>query len=317
MLKRICKKKIILSIIILLLVITLNIIPINNNKEKNIQEKISYVNFELETNDVYLLDKNNYLNRVPIATKKQDEELIYELLNILICNSKDKDKIPNGFKCTIPENTKIININLNNETLKLNLSNEFLNMKKNLEEKVIESIVYTITNIDKIKNIIIYIDGDLLTELPNTKIKLPSTLNRDIGINKKYELTSNKNIKKTTIFYINNIEDKTYYTPVTLINNDPREKIEIIIDELSNKLMEDNLYSYLNNNTIVLNSSIKDNIMSVNFNENILNGLDNNNILEEVIYTISLSIGENYSVEKVFFNVNDKEIVKTTLKSLE
>ena len=57
--------------------------------------------------------------------------------------------------------------------------------------------------------------------------------------------------------------------------------------------------------------------MYVNFNENILNDFNDNNILEEVIYTISLSINDNYEVNNVFFSVNDKEIVKTTIKSLE
>lgn len=317
MLKRICKKKIILSIIILLLVMVLNIIPTDNSKNSNITEKVNYVNYELKTKEVYLLDKNNYLNRVPIATTKENDELVYELIDLLTCESKSKDKIPNGFKCTIPKNTKINNININNNTLKINLSKDFLNMTEKNEEKIIESIVFTLTNIESIENIIIYIDGNILSELPNSKSKLPSTLNRDIGINKKYELTSTKNITKTTIFYINNINNNTYYTPITLINNDPREKIEIIIDELSNKVADNNLSSYLNNDTIVLNSSLKNNTMHINFNENILNGLDDNNILEEVIYTISLSVNENYDIENVFFDVNNKEIVKTTIKSLE
>ena len=57
--------------------------------------------------------------------------------------------------------------------------------------------------------------------------------------------------------------------------------------------------------------------MYINFNENILNDFDNQDILEEVLYTISLSVNDNYEIENVFFSVNDKEIAKTTIKSLE
>lgn len=315
MLKRICRKKIIISLIILLVITVLYTIP--NNQNKNVTQEINYVNYEMKTNEIFLLDQNNYLSRVKIATNNEHEELVNEVLEILRCNSNSEDKIPNGFKCVLNEKTKINSISIKNDTVKIDFSKELLEIDKQLEEKVIESIVYTITNIENINNVILYIDGKILTKLPQNNIELPSTLNRDFGINKKYELTNTKNISKTTIYYVNKLNDNIYYTPITIVNNDPREKIEIIIDELSNKIIDTHLNSYLNNNTKVLNSSIKDNTMYVNFNENILDGFDNNSILEEVIYTISLSINDNYNVKNVFFDVNDKEIAKTTIKSLE
>ena len=319
MLKRICKKKLIISSIILFLILFLYKVPNNNkySKEKynNIEQKIKYINFKIKTNEVYLIDNNNYLSRVKIATDNENEKLIYELIDILTCNSSNQDKIPNGFKCVLNENTKINNISIKNNTLKIDLSKDFL--ETNNEEQTIESLVYTLTSLDNIDNIIIYIDGKILNKLPKSNITLPSTLNRNIGINKKYELTNTNKINKTNIYYINKVNDEIYYTPITLINNDNREKIEIIIDELSNKIINNNLYSYLNSNTKVLNSYIENNTMHINFNENILNSFDENNILEEVIYTISLSINDNYNIKNVFFYVNDKEITKTTIKSLE
>lgn len=319
MLKRICKKKLIISSIILILIMFIYKTP-NSNKHlninyDNIEKKINYINYQANTNEVYLIDNNNYLSRVKIATKNNDDNLVYELIDILTCNSASQDKIPNNFKCVINENTKVNSISIKQNTLKIDFSKDLLNTDK--EEQTIESIVYTLTALDNIDNIIIYIEGKILNELPKSKIKLPSSLNRSIGINKKYELTSTKNINKTNIYYINKIDNNVYYTPVTLINNDNREKIEIIIDELSNKIINNNLSSFLNNNTKVLNSYIENDTIHVNFNENILNNFDENNILEEVIYTISLSINDNYDIKNVFFNVNDKEIIKTTIKSLE
>ena len=41
------------------------------------------------------------------------------------------------------------------------------------------------------------------------------------------------------------------------------------------------------------------------------------NILEEVLYTINLSIADNYDVEEVIFEVENKEIYKSVLKSIE
>lgn len=319
MLKRICKRKLIISSIILTLILFLYKTPNSNKYSKNtynkMEQRIKYINYQLKTNDVYLIDNNNYLSRVKIATENEDKKLIYELLNILTCNSSDQDKIPNGFKCVLNEKTKVNSVSIKNNTLKIDLSKDFL--ETNNEEQVIESLVYTLTALDTVNNIIIYKEGKLLDKLPKSNITLPSTLNRNIGINKKYELTNTNKISKTNIYYINKVDDMIYYTPITLINNDAREKIEIIIDELSNKIIDSNLSSYLNSNTKVLNSYIENDTIHVNFNENILNDFNDNNILEEVIYTISLSINDNYNVKNVFFDVNDKEIAKTTIKSLE
>ena len=112
--------------------------------------------------------------------------------------------------------------------------------------------------------------------------------------------------------------DTTYYVPVTKINNDDRSKIEIIIDELSSSnVYKSNLMSYLNNNTEILSVNESENELTINFNSAIFNDISTKDILEEVIYTISMSINDNYDVNNVIFNVEDKEIYKSVLKSIE
>ena len=120
MLKRMCTKKIIISSVVLLIIGILYCLPTNTH-EPNIKKEVSYTNYDLETSEVFLLDDNNYLNRVKIATEKTNEELVDEIVNILICNGEGEDKIPNGFKCTINEKTNINSISLKNQTLKINI----------------------------------------------------------------------------------------------------------------------------------------------------------------------------------------------------
>ena len=149
-------------------------------------------------------------------------------------------------------------------------------------------------------------EGEILTKLPQSKITLPSTLDRSIGINKEYNLDSNKNITKTTIYYVSKFNDTMYYVPVTKVNNDERSKIEIIIDELSSSnVYKSNLMSYLNNNTEILSVNENGDELNINFNSAIFNDINAKDILEEVIYTISMSINDNYDVETVIFNVEN------------
>ena len=164
----------------------------------------------------------------------------------------------------------------------------------------------------------IYVEENLLTVLPKNKTNLPTVLTRDIGINKIYDITNTKDISKTTIYYIGENNDNYYYIPVTKIDNSKKDKIKIIIDELSSgPSYQGNLMSFMNLNTKLMNYEIKDKSMYLVFNDYILDNIDEKKVMEEVIYSISLSIGENYNVDEVIFMLNDEEITKSVIKALE
>ena len=183
---------------------------------------------------------------------------------------------------------------------------------------MIEAIVYTATSITEIKQVILYIDNQILTLLPKTKTSLPSTLDRTIGINKQYDFTKTDNINQVTIYYIDEFNDNHYYVPVTKYINDDREKVNIIIDELtSTNTYNSNLMSFLSSNTKLLEAKQVNDIMELDFNSYIFDEGESKNILEEVVYTISLSIKDNYDVSEVVFKVDTEEIYKSVLKTIE
>ena len=310
MLKRKAFKKIIISLSCLGILGILYIFP---NKNESIKTNISHSNSE--NNIVYLIDNNKYISRVStILTSKSKEDKIKEIINILTIDSNNY--IREGFKKVIPKNTKLLNLAIQNQLVKLNFSKELLNVDIYNEEKMIEAIVYSLTSLDNIKYISIYVEGSILNKLPNSNKKLPTILDRSIGINKEYNINNINNTTKTTIYYLSKYNDYYYYVPVTKINNDDISKIEIIIKELtSSKMLNTNLISYLNNNTELLSYNETDKSLLLNFNENILDDINTNNILEEVSYSINLSIKDNYDdVDNVLYYVNNKIISTFSLK---
>lgn len=318
MIKRIYTKKLIVCAVTLFAILLIYVIP-NNEEKLNVSEELNYVNKDVQTSTIFLLDSNNYLASTEIITTSKDTEgKAKELLEALIIDGNKQDKIPNGFKSVIPSNTQIRSLTYNDKLIKVDFTEELMNTSKENEEKIIESIVYTLTSIENVKFVIIYMNGDILTKLPQSKINLPSTLDRGFGINKEYNVTNPKNISKTTIYYISKFNNNEYYVPVTKVNNDERNKIEIIVDELSsNNVYKTNLMSYLNNNTKLLSVNEIEDELVVNFNSAIFNDINTKEILEEVIYTISMSINDNYDVNTVVFNVEDEEICKKVIKSIE
>lgn len=319
MFKKIYLRKILISISSLFALFLIYIFPDEVNKLSDVKEEVVYTNNQLEFNDIYLIDDYNMVSLTSIYVSS--DELVdkaYELVEVLINGGVNEDRIPNGFRSIIPSETKILDITYKDNIININFSSQLLDVSESDEEKMIEAIIYTLTSIDSVEGIIISVEGNILRQLPKTKINLPEILNRSFGINKQYDITSSKNIVGVTTYFVNKNNDTFYYVPVTKYLNDDRDKIKIVVDLLSSSSnYNTNLMSFLNSNTELIGYVYEDDVMKLNFNEYIYNDFDSKEILEEVIYTICLSVNDNYDVDEVIFNVNDEEIYKSVLKSIE
>ena len=283
-------------------------------EEKNI--KTSYIENKTE---VYLLDKKGYVARCMIdMVKENNEDYAKKIVELLIIEGKYEQKIPNGFKGILPNDIKINNVKIEKENIYIDLSKEFYELSSENEIKTIELLTYNLTNIDNIKNVYLKIDGKLLDYLPNSKKNITQPFTKDDGVNKKVEVTNYKDVNSTTVYYISKNNNSFYYVPVTKTSNDKREKIKIIIDELaSSYIYETNLMSFLNYNVKLLDYRQEDDVLHLNFNNYLFDNVSSKNILEEVVYSISLSVRDNYDVNTVVFNVEGKEILKSVIKNIE
>ena len=317
MIKKSATKRIIIASIALLILLITYMFPATNGSN-NINQSLSYI--EPNKTTIYLVDNSNMVARVKTITKENKDTIkkAREIINALIINSQASKYNPSGFKAIIPEGTKILSISLSENILKINFNEKFLNIDKNNEEKALEALIYSLTEISDIKGIMIFVNNNILEELPNSKTKLPDVLDRKYGINKIYEIDDIKNTSATTIYYLSEFENTKYYTPVTFINNDSEDKIEVIIEKLkSSPINQTNLMSYLASNAELLDYEINENTVSLTFNNYIFEEFSNKDILEEVKYTIGLSIKDNYAVDEVVFNANNEKITNFMLNSLE
>ena len=299
MLKRKALRKIIITTFSIITILVICIIPdkLSNNNYLNPKIDTIYVDNDNAVS-IYLLSSNNYLVKTDVMINKKD--LVSKIKEIIDYLTVDKSsKIPNGLAGIIPKDTKLNSINIEDKIAILDFSSELLDIGSDLKERMIEAIIYSLIDLDGIEGISIKVDGNYLKGIP-------SILNRNYGINKVYELNDFSNVEKVVLYYIDNINDNTYYVPVTKYLNDDREKIKVIIDNLaSNYIYESSLVSLLNANTRLINYEIEDRKMILNFNDSIFT---NDKLLEEVVYPISKSVFDNYDVDTVLFQVNGKEI---------
>ena len=309
MLKKLGLRKLAVTTSALFIIGLIYLFP-SNNEELKIEKNITYIEPD-EIYEVYLVDQNDYVSMVTLPLDSTELiDILKEKIEYLIIDGKKQEEVPNGFKPIIPEGTEILDLKVEENTVTINFNENIKNIRQEDEEKMIEAIVYTLTNESNINKVYIKINGETLERLPNSNKLLPIPLDRSYGINKFYDFNSLYGLTKTTIYYVSNNGDLTYYIPVTKVTNDDREKITVIIDELkSNVIYQSNLSSYLNANAELEEYEIIEDTMHLSFNDKIFDSLINQNILEEVEYSISLSVKDNYDVNEVIFYVDDNLIM--------
>lgn len=295
-------RKIFLTTLTLFILLTVFTITNYNN------DNVLRTNLEIEdiaglkTNVIYLLNDEGLLvqDRVLLDGSSVEEKIEKLLINL---TEGSTGSFADGLSKVIPKGTVVNNVMVGNKYVTIDFSKELLNVSEEKEKSMITAIVYSVMDLDDFLGVSILVEGKNLEEYPNSKEKINKILDKSIGINKNYDITSFNNINKVVIYYLENINDNLYYVPVTKYVNDDREKVNIIVEELaSSYIYESNLMSFLNSNVSLIEYEEKDNIMSLNFNDYLFDG--NDKVLEEVLYSIAYSVFDNYDVSMVSFEVN-------------
>lgn len=308
MIKKYTINKICVTSVSLFLILMFYLVPSTPESEVKIDKSIG----DKKEVVVYLMDKDYYLGRmIEYASYDNIVDLVNKKLDILINGSDEL----NSFSPIIPKNTKVNSIKVDKNNIYIDFSKDILNVSKYNEELMIESIIYTITDINGIDNIYLSINKEPLKILPKSNKEIPYPLNRGYGINKKYDLDSLNNITKTTVYFNKSYDDVEYLVPITKVMNTTSEKIDIIIEELKSIVnAQYNLNSYIPNDLEVVSHEVNDDKMNLIFNEFILDK-EKLVVLEEVKYAIAQSVFDNYNVKEVVFSTKEKNNIATITKN--
>lgn len=296
MIKLFSVRKILITSLLLLVAIILYSFP------EQLTEDITKSNYD--SINIYLIDSNNYVAMTSIISKANDfDEKLKTIINGLTIGNSN---IPKGFNPIIPRNTKLINYSLKDGLLKVNFSKEILNIDIDNEEKMIQSIIFSLTTLDEVEKIMIFVDGKTLNKLPNSFKRLDTVLDRSYGINKVIDINKFTDTNMVTIYYLG---ENNSYIPISYISNDDSDKIEIIVNSLkSNRLNSSNLSSHLDYQVELMNYERVDDEFFLNFSDSLLSSIYDGKLKEEVKYALSYSILDTFDVENVVFLINSNKI---------
>lgn len=299
------KRKLIISFLTLFVLTIVYLFPSEESPKQNIIYK------DVDYTKVYLLNKD-LLVETSIVSKATSNDIISnikDILSSLTVNSEKSKYLDNNFKALIPEGTRILDVSLDKGLLKINFSKEILNIDASLEEKMIESIIYSLMKLDGIEKIMIFVEGEKLDSLPNSKKALPIELTKSYGINKVYDVNNIFTMDVLNLYYYINIDDNYHLVPVSIFTNNSDDKVEVIIEELkSSPIHQSNLMSFLASNATLLDYEIKENTIKLEFSSYILDNFFSEKLVEEVKYAISASLGDTLGIKEVNFFVNGEKI---------
>lgn len=247
--------------------------------------------------EVYLGDKNNYVSLVSVSCDSNKDK-VKEMFDCL-----SNGNLPNGFVSYIPLGTKLISYSIDDSLIKLNFSKEFYDVSLDDEVKLIEMLIYSFTNIDGVSNVMIFVEDELLKELPNSKIKLPTTLDRSYGINKVIDIDSISNTVSFNVYYLGK-EDGYYYIPITYVMNEDDDVIEMIVRKLKNNGINSSLLSHLTSNVDVVSYDINENGMDILFNKELENIMEDSILEEEIKYMLVMSISDSFGIDISDIKIN-------------
>lgn len=296
MIKMFTFRKIVIASLLLLVALILYSFP------KELEQDVISSNYD--NINIYLIDSNNYVAMTSIISKNDDFD--YKVRTIIEGLTIGSSNIPKGFSSIIPRDTKLLGYSIDKGLLKINFSKHILNVSVDDEDRMIQSIVYSLTSLEQVDKVMIFVEGTILDKLPNSHRRLDLYLDRSYGINKVVDIDKLSGSSCVTVYYLG---DNNSYVPISYITNDDTDKIEIIVNSLkSNRINSSNLSSHLDYQVELMNYERIDDEFFLNFSDSLLSSIYDGKLKEEVKYALSYSIFDTYNVENVTFLINSNKI---------
>lgn len=307
MLKRFSLRKIIIATLLFFVAIILYSFPEELKKDYDFSKNN-------DIHRIFLIDSNNFVGMTNIKWD-YNKDIVEETIKCLTENSECSDNIPSFFNSSIPSGTKLLSYELKDGLLKLNFNENFLSIKKDMEEKMISSLVYSLIDDININKIMIFVNDKQIQVMPSG-LRIGLYLDKSFGVNKVYDLDRLEDTSLITIYYLGKDNDDYYYIPVSYITNDEDDSVNIIIRNLKTvSLTNSNLRNTLNYDVQLINYEINDDVMNLNFNEGLLSFMIDGKLKEEVKYTLSYTIKDNFGINSVVFLVNNEQIDEFKLEN--
>jgi len=188
---------------------------------------------------VYLLDRNEYL--APMSLRA-DQEITASTAGAekaiawMTANERLADQLPPGFVAVLPEGTRVNSVteNASDQTISVDFAAPFPGIPASRERKVIEALVWTLTELPGIDKVRLSIGGKPIRSLPSSGLPVDAVLTRGLGINleKAKDVQPTYAMGVTLYFSSRTSEGEGYFVPVTRLVNRQEDAAKAALEQL-------------------------------------------------------------------------------------
>lgn len=258
--------------------------------------------------ELYLIDKNGFVVPQTIALPKT-ASVAKQALDYLVADGPISERLPKGFRAVLPAGTEV-SVNIKDGTAAADFSKEFKNYQAEDEMRILQSITWTLTQFDGVKNVKLSLNGKTLTKMPVKDTPIPENLSRASGINMD---TSNvidiTNTKPLTVYYIGGEEGSYYYVPVTVrVSNNEQNNVVAAVNELAKGPSQtSNLVTDFMPGVKLLNTpKVENGKVTLNFNDTIYGSFKEKVVSQHLLDTLVLTLTEQEGIKQVDIQVKGK-----------
>jgi germination protein M len=263
--------------------------------------------------ELYLIDKQGFVVPQTLALPKT-EAVAKQALEYLVENGPVAEMLPNGFRAVLPADTQVT-VNVANGVATVDFSKEIKNYQPENEMKILEAVTWTLTQYDSIEKVKFQMNGHEMTEMPVNGTPITSVMSRANGINMDTsEVVDITNTKPVTVYYLGGDEKNYYYVPVTKrVSNKTTDPVVAVVNELVKgpKYSSGLVSEFLPGVELLEAPKVADGKVTLNFNEEVYNGLDQKVVSSHLLTSLVLSLTEQKGIESVAVMVEgDSNIMK-------
>ncbi|HEX3029910.1 MAG TPA: GerMN domain-containing protein, partial [Clostridia bacterium] len=215
-----------------------------------------------------------------------------------------------GLYPVLPAGTEVKGINIKEGTAVIDFNGSLLSYKNGEQERsIISSIVYTVTEFKTVQNVKILVNGCAMSAL-KYGTDISGILNRDNILVNSSKANIAKNSSKADIFLFDKANEKySYLLPVSMVYQGKASGHlpEKIIDLFGGDYGSDKLFSELPQKTKLRNVIIKDDLLVLNFNKELVSYGGGTARETAIINQILFSMKQVKGINKVKILVEGKE----------
>lgn len=228
--------------------------------------------------------------------------------------------VPDGFQGLLPKGTAIKGIDLkpDQKLAVVDFSKEFNNYKPEDERRMLEAVVWTLTELDNVDKVTLRVEGKDVRQMELGKTPVDAEMTRAMGINLEFGsgLNPGQSVPVTLYFQNRTSDEFSYYVPVTRMVKRTDDIAKAAVEQLiKGPDSSKGLASVLAPETGLLQIQLsQDNsVVTANFNDKLL-GSDKL-IPASAAQALILSLTESTGAGKVQLMVNGDTKVSATDKT--